>query len=121
MLPVVPLVELPLEPWLLPEPVVSDEPVEPVPVLPDPDEVPVSAPLPVEGLSTAPIGESLVPVEPVELEPEVEPELEPEVEPVSDEPELPDEEPRVEPELPVEPFGMTSISVTSEPEKLART
>ena len=56
------------------------------------------------------------PEEPVpDEEPPIEP-LEPELEPVPvEDPELPEE-----PEL-LEPFGMISICVTLEPEKLART
>ncbi len=72
-----------------------------------------------------------LPVEPVSDGELVEPPIDPE-----DDPELPDDEPPSEPLEPVsedpelpecfedvleEPFGITSMFVTSEPEKLART
>jgi hypothetical protein len=107
--PVVPLVEEPLEPVLVPDPVASgDVPDDPVPVLPD-EEPPVEPPIePLEPVLD-PLDPVLDPLEPVSVEEPEEPPIEP------DEPELPEEE----------PFGITSIWVTSavepEPEKLART
>ncbi len=71
--------------------------------------------LPVEPVSDGELVEP--PIEPEDPElPDEEPPSEP-LEPVSDEPELPE----CFEELPEEPFGMTSMFVTSEPEKLART
>ncbi len=93
---------------LLPELWSGVEPGEPVLGLADdPDDEPPIEP-----------EDSELPVEPVddpEL-PEEEPPSEP-LEPVSEDPELPE----CFEELPEEPFGMTSMFVTSEPEKLART
>jgi hypothetical protein len=94
-------VEEPDDPVLLPVELPVDEPVS--------DGEPIEPEEPVE-----------LPVEPVPEEdpelPEEEPPSEP-LEPVSeDDPELPE----CFDELPEEPFGITSISVTSEPEKLAR-
>ncbi len=104
-----------LEP-LLPEPLVpvSDgELVEPVLGLLVEPELPVEEPL--DPVSDGELVEP--PIEPEDPElPDEEPPSEP-LEPVSDEPELPE----CFEELPEEPFGMTSMFVTSEPEKLART
>ncbi len=89
-----------------------------------PDEEPDE---PVLGLADEPVSDDEPPIEPLEdplpvepvddpALPEEEPPSEP-LEPVSEDPELPE----CFEELPEEPFGMTSMFVTSEPEKLART
>jgi hypothetical protein len=92
-----------------------EEPDDPVLL---PVELPVDEPL----SDGEPIEPEELPVEPVEEDPELpedEPPSEPlePLEPVSRDPELPE----CFEELPEEPFGITSIWVTSEPEKLART
>ena len=107
-MPLLPLVELPLELGGGVVVVLSEEdPDDPVPVLPDePDEEPPIEPLdPLEpvDVSEPDLSELPVPIEPVD------PELPVPIEPVD--PELPEEE----------PFGMISICGTFEPVKLART